>query len=58
MTTLKITVTYDYLSPSPAGPYKGRMEWLRGPPPKRGQTIAAPFGVARVRSVRRTANKA
>lgn len=59
----KITVSYDYLSPSNAGPFKGRIVWdgkdrlTRGEPPKKGDFIYMPFGQAVVKTVRKTALK-
>lgn len=64
MSTLKITVSYDYLNPSPAGPFKGRIVWdgkdrlTRGKPPKKGDYIEMPFGQSVVKSVRTTTVKA
>jgi len=64
MTTLKITVSYDYLDPSPAGPFKGRVVWdgkdrlTSGKPPKKGDFVVMPFGHAVVKSVRTTPVKA
>ena len=51
-------VAYRYDNPGPAGPYKGRVAWLgtdrmtSGPVPRKGDSIAAPFGSATVTSVR------
>jgi hypothetical protein len=64
MSTLKITVSYDYLDPSSAGPFKGRIVWdgkdrlTSGKPPKKGDFIGMPFGLAVVKSVRATTVKA
>lgn len=45
------TVTYRYLAPSQAGPFKGRMEM--DVPAKKGDEIYAVFGRALVTSCRR-----
>jgi hypothetical protein len=47
---MKYKTSYDYESPGPAGPFKGSMHTDRQY--KRGESIAAPFGRATVRSSR------
>ena len=57
---MKTTVSYEYLSPSNAGPFKGRIVWdgkdriTQGPAPKKGDYLSMMFGQAVVKSVRTT----
>lgn len=51
--TSQMKISYRYVDPSPAGPFKGSMtETFRGDPPRKGDEIYAPFGRAVITSVR------
>jgi hypothetical protein len=48
---MKWNVSYEYISPSSAGPYRGRQIVESVDKPEKGQTFYAMFGWARIKTV-------